>query len=503
MPLLRSNARQFIDAALLVLLLAGAPLPSVAASHALLSAPFITGSTRYSATDFVPVFAERIGEPVTRRLLDDIEAQIQAMYQRDDLVAPIIVVPDGELLSTTPRLHVFEAAIDEIALRGDAGPYTETLMDRAAELRTGLLEERRTRALVQQLNRLPGLSVKASFEPRGLQPNRLTLVFTSQYKPIEGAMSVNNRGTAALGRTLISGRITANGVLDSAVSVFASTSDEVDRYRFVGASVERHLSSLLGRLDVASTEAKFDDRYEYRSERARLQLIAAGWQRSGMRWQPVIGFMARDARGAYPGEVLSDMRTRAASLGLISVYSGESTSAYSRATVTQGLNEFGASSYVRRGAAPQRDFSKSTLELSLVHVIAPTWQLRLDLDGQYSDSNLPAAERFTFGGASLGRAFDPAELMGDAGAAVGVQLERTQRWHAGWLSRSTIYMQSDYGYAHDNDLGDDDAASISAGLKLAFASMLASLEVSRPVLRAQTQPHASDVRAFAQLQISF
>src|SRR4051794_36910458 len=59
---------------IVVFLMTASPITS-ARSDVLLSAPFITGSTRYAARDLVDTFASRIGQPVNRRLLDAISAE--------------------------------------------------------------------------------------------------------------------------------------------------------------------------------------------------------------------------------------------------------------------------------------------------------------------------------------------------------------------------------------------------------------------------------------------
>jgi hemolysin activation/secretion protein len=138
-----------------------------------------------------------------------------------------------------------------------------------------------------------------------------------------------------------------------------------------------------------------------------------------------------------------------------------------------------------------------------VRTLSPRWRVRLDAQGQWSDADLPAGERFTFGGATFGRAFDPAELIGDKGAAVGVQLEHVQRWKQTWLQQSSVYVHSDYGYASDRYYGSDDAASVSAGIKAWLPSALARLELSVPMMRGVSERPSEDARAFAEIQISF
>jgi hemolysin activation/secretion protein len=487
----------------LVVFLVTSPVVTLAGPQVLLSAPFISGSTRYSTTDLAESFASKIGQPVSRRLIDEITADIQSRYRRDGYVAPAIIALDSELGSSTPRIHVFEAGIDEIALRGNAGPYVDTIMDRAHEMQSGTIDRRRTQSFIRGLNELPGLRVRATFEPRGSTLNRMTLVLDAKYEAVEGAMSISNRGTEELGRMLASARITANGVLGthSAASVYGATSNETDRYQFLGAGVEHAFSSANVAVDFAESRAEHLSGYEYRSQRGRMEIRSLQDVQS-LQVSPFLAFTWRDAQGRYPDLEISDIRTRFAEIGAMARHSGELTFAQVRAGFARGLDAFGARAIALNGNVSDLTFSKTSLDTTLVHALAARWRLRVDVEGQWSNSDLPAGERFTFGGATWGRAFDPAELIGDSGAAVSLQLEHVQSWRQPWLRQSSVYLQGDYGYARDNEFGGADAASLTAGIRASFASMLTKLELSTPLMRAYDDS-TNSVRAFAQVQLTF
>jgi hemolysin activation/secretion protein len=492
-----------LRAALVVLLCTHASI-TFARNDVLLNSPFITGSTRYSAAELIECFAPRIGQPVTRGLLDAIAAEIQARYRRDGLVSPSVVALDSELTSATPRLHVFEASIDEIALRGDSGPYLETIMEQAHELRTGAIDKRGTQNYLRRLNELPGLSVRARFEPRDGASNRFTLVLDSRYEAVEGSISVDNRGTAALGRTMVAGSTRFNGIAGthSALTLSAATSDQPERYRYLGAGIEWDMAATRARLDVADSNAEFANRYHYHAQRARLEVRTTALRSDTLLVEPMLRLTFRDSEGRYPALEVSDVRTRVAAIGLLARLGSERASGYARWSISRGIDGFGA--FVdMRNTEPDMTFSSTSLDLAIVYLLATDWLLRLDAEAQWSDAHLPAGERFAFGGSTLGRGFDPGELIGDRGAAIGLQLERMQRWGGEWLRNTSVYVQSDYGYASDSDRGSDNAASVTAGFKAVFASLLAELELSTPVNRSAEHPHASDPRAFVRMQLRF
>jgi hemolysin activation/secretion protein len=471
----------------------------------LLNAVFITGSSRYSAADLVECYAERLGQPVTKRLLDGVANDVQARYRRDGLVAPIVVAMDAESSSTTPRLHVFEAAIKEIVVRGDVGPYVDMIMNRAHQLQAVGIDKQRTQAYLRELNDLPGLNVRARFEPRDTAPNEFVLVLDTSYKAVAASLSFSNRGTPELGRTLLSGRATLNGALGthSALSLYGATSDQPDRYRTVGSGLEWNFGDARARVDVADTRARFDNDYEYHSQRAWFGLYKSALRTEQLHVEGFFGFAARDAEGAYPDEVVSDVDTRVAEIGVLARQSGPKASGYARLGFARGTDLFGASVVTRNNYVPQLVFDKATLDMAYMRSLSRNWLVRVDGEGQWSDANLPSGERFSFGGSVLGRAFDPGELVGETGGALSVQLEYVHRWQGAWLRQSSVYAQSDYGYARDRYYGSDDAASMTAGIKGTFSSLLASLELSMPINQSLERSSDGGPRVFANMQMRF
>lgn len=478
--------------------------PAVAANKVLLSSPFITGSERYTPVDFAPLIGTRIGKPVSRELLDEIAAELQALYSRDGYVVPRVLILDSELSSSTPRIHIYEAQIAEVAIRGDAGPHLTTVMDQAALLQSNLIHKEHSRQYLRRIEQLPGISLKATFEPRASEPNRYVLVLNLKYEAVQGAVAVNNRGSADFGHTLVSGRVSLHGLLGAKETVTltgAASSGDGDYY-YVGGRVHRQFDRVGTQLDVSHSQAEFESGYRYTTERARLQTDLTVIDDGVWRVAPSLALSARNAVGSDAGVRLSEIDTRAVHAGieLRRIESGDATYVWS--SLSRGIDGLGASARTWDGRLLDLTFTKSQLELIHVHSFSQAWRMRFDLDAQWSNDDLPAGERFTFGGTNLGRAFDPATLIGDSGAAFGVQIERIQRWKHAWLRSSKLYLQTDYGYADDNVRGHNDAASASIGVSSAIASTLTSLELSHPIVDAKNMKEEG-LRAFFLMQVNF
>jgi hemolysin activation/secretion protein len=470
----------------------------------LLTAAFISGSTRYTTTDLAPAFAARIGQRVDRALLDAIARDIQSQYHRDGHLSPAVIALDSELHTSTPRIHVFEAALGEIAIRGEPGPYVESIMREGRSLQRGMLDRERIQSYIRRLNDFPGLSVRARFEPSDLAPARMRLVLDTRYVAGHFNAAAANRGTDGLGRTLVSARGTLNGVLGtrSAVSLFAGTSSELDPYRSAGLSLVNSFGSTRVRTDAMDTQIRLDD-YEYEARRVRTELKTTLFESEGFAMQPFIGFAWRDARGREAGVEVSDVRTRVAQAGLIGSGNAERTSASMRIGFSRGLDAFGASAETTYGPAPSVAFSKLTMDGSVQQRIGAPWLLRIDIEGQWSDDDLPGSELWAFGGAVYGRAFDPAELVGISGGAISVEMNRALPWQLLGAGRTSVYMQGDYGVARERDRSHADAASISVGLRAAVRGVSTALELGLPVERTRENAGSTRPRAFMQVQIRY
>jgi hemolysin activation/secretion protein len=494
----------------LSILLVTATLPTHAAWSAnnptVLSSPFITGSELYPVADFAPLIGRYVGRTMGRGLIDQITADIQAKYAEDGYVVPQVLMLDSDLASSTPRIHIFEARIAEVAIRGDAGPYLQTIMDHAALLDSNIIHKQRSRTYFRRIEELPGLKLRAAFEPRANQPHRYTLVMNVSYDAVRASVAVHNRGTEELGRTMVAARVTLNGVLgaEEAVSLVGAASTDADRYHYIGGRVEKRLGRVGTQLDVSSSRAKFESDYSYSTERARLELNVIGYDDGVWRIDPLAAIGGRNGAGEGAADLaLSETKTRFIEAGLSARRLSPSATSYFWSTFTRGLDGLGASAWSLYGTPGELEFSKANMELLHVHSLAPLWRMRFDLDAQWSGDDLPAGERFTFGGARLGRAFEPAALIGDSGAGMSVQLERHQRWKHPWFRGGKLYLQADYGYAEHHDAASDDAASMTLGLSTMIASAFASLELSHPLMRPEAAADSNDLRAFFLMQVTF
>lgn len=119
----------------------------------------------------------------------------------------------------------------------------------------------------------------------------------------------------------------------------------------------------------------------------------------------------------------------------------------------------------------------------------PLWALVFDLEGQWSDSPLPAFEEYGAGNYGIGRGYDPSSIIGDSGIATSIELRY------GSLSPASVselavqpYIFTDVALTHNEDPGlfdrTDRLWSAGAGVRFVRgANIQGDVNVAVPINR--------------------
>lgn len=478
--------------------------------HLLLTSPLVQGSTVYSQSQLAALYATHLGRPTTRGGIEEIIEAINSRYRADGFVAPIIEVPSSELTSGTPRLFVHEASIARVLLRGDAGPSQAQLLRYVQTLREQhLIHRNRSRQLLQAMQRLPGVTVRAAFEPSGVEPNEFNLILDVSYRPASGMLDINNRGTRAIGRGVMSGHLAVNGLLhwQEILSLDAAGSTEFDRYQYVAVGLSRPLGAIWISMAVSRSNADPVGDVHYREDRADLWLTAPVWHAEHTQLASIWGISAWDDKTQDElSPAFSADHVRRFDIGLELTQRGTS---FTRTSLTfgHGYDALGASAVSFDGLpVPSTQYTKEILSVEHVHNLPANFRVRMKFVGQYSSAELPGAERFAFGGSWLGRDFDVADLTGDSGAVLGTQLERSLSWPRPWFDDATVFTGVDYGTAWNHALDrlhHDYASSAGVGIILGRSQWMTSFELTYPIHSPLDASSPSGLRAFIDLRTSF
>lgn len=477
-------------------------------ANVVLVAPFITGSSVYSARQLSSVYSARIGQP-TARVIGPIIASIESQYREDGFIAPVVTVSEGSDTSSTPRLQIHEAALTDVRWLGDAGPHQKALRESVRALATlRPLRKDRVRETLSAIQRLPGVGVRASFEPSPIDINCFTLVIEVAYQPIAASVAAANRGTRATGRDLVSGRLTLNGFLRQRefLTLEGAASTAFDQYHYAGVGATRGFGTAWASLFLSNSHARpwaASDVYE--RNRYALQLFAPVRDTQSVRLSAVTRFVATDS--ALTNDdfgPLTRERLRKVEAGLSMVGKSENAApARLTATVIRGVSAFGASAVSYDDVPPPNPvFTKLLVQGERGLALPRDLELTGRFTGEYAFSAVPSSEQFIFGGTRFGTGLEAADLDGEHGVALSLDLERPGPRGAAWMGSTTIYSGIDYGYAWTTNAGAvrDHAASTSLGFTLERSGFSSAFEVAYPLHRPRFTETQSNVAVFLELE---
>jgi hemolysin activation/secretion protein len=172
---------------------------------------------------------------------------------------------------------------------------------------------------------------------------------------------------------------------------------------------------------------------------------------------------------------------------------------------SHGLNAFGANPTGTLSSSNpngRSDYTKFNLYTARLQPIIPRVSVLAALQAQYTDQPLLVPEQFALGGEQFLRAYDAAELLGDRGYGLKVEL----RYSLTASGSATAYGFYDYGRVYSNASGTSSQDAASAGMGLRFIlwrRLNAYIEGAVPIGRDVSALNNRNPRAFGGLQLEF
>ena len=195
--LLRSDDATPLGADLRAIILLGgkAKLPTAAASGVDIRTDVIDSEAIRSGLQ------PYLGQPLSRKLVTDIQATIAAVYRNRGRPFVSVTLPPQEITKGILRVRVVEGLVSGITLRGGSSPELAQTIRNGVRIAPGdRIQARRLDDDLDWLNRNPFRKVEAIFGPgKDLGQSELTLQST-ETKPWQAYTGWSNTGTVLTGR---------------------------------------------------------------------------------------------------------------------------------------------------------------------------------------------------------------------------------------------------------------------------------------------------------------
>lgn len=465
----------------------------------------IEGSKAYSTEQLTPLYADLIGREITGADIYALRDKVATKYGQDGyLAARAAVVPQKvDPKGAAIRLVVVEGYIERVEWPGGAKRYrdlfTPCLQKITAErpVRTATIEK-----CLLLAGDLPGLTFTSTIKAGESKDGGAVLIVGMTEKPIDVSARIDNGGSHGRGPWQYVTGFTANnwlGLHESLNLTYASafqsselkyiagswrqilTSDGLAFDLYAGYSTGKPGVTSLRSLEFASRSLTVEGGFSYPLIRSREQNLSVS----------ALGFV-ENVRSDVLGEDNTDDRLRGirlrANYDAVDMSLGTLAQTQAIITLSQGIDGLGStrSGQPRASIANGRvDFTKIDARLSRAQGLGNGFSVFAAAIGQYSGGALLSPEQCSYGGRSIGRAFDPDELSGDRCWAVLGELRYDLPIPDNPLQQTQLYGFVDHGAVYrvhpsTSTPGRQHGATAGIGLRLAWENAInADLAVAK------------------------
>lgn len=464
------------------------------------------------------------GREVTGSDILELAASLTALYRNEGYILSLVIVPPQTISDGTLTLRVIEGYIDRVSLQTGKG-VGASLHARLAEIGEKIRASRPTQAAVLErylliANDFPGIELRSVLSP---SPERgaadLTLIATA--KQFEGFTSVDNYGSKYLGPGQLSVGVTGNqllGVNDQWRFIGVGTGDTEMLYGQFAYSQILSSEGLKVSAAVSSGATQPGDILKPFDVRGKADTVAlsVSYPLLRTRNQSVFAratYESTDINTDVLGTRTVEDRIRVVRLGLswrvLDLLDG-----YNALDVdfSQGLGGTAEADVLKSRVGASGIFNKLSFDYERSQFIAPTFDVSVGLGGQWADTPLLSSEQYAIGGRRFGRAYEPAELVGERAVAFRIE----PRYHGSSsiqeLNSYQLFGFYDIGQvwrAGDQTAGTPDSQSLASagfGTRLFLTpKVVAVVEAAWPLTKplASSPDHGKEVRLLGSVMVRF
>jgi hemolysin activation/secretion protein len=481
----------------------------------------IEGATVLPVEQLQKLATPYVGREITGAEIFELARALTAMYRNAGYILSQVIVPPQSLSSGTLTLRVIEGYVANVRVEGDPG-VAATLAEigekikASRPLKAGDLER-----YLLIANNLPGVQLRSVLAPsQTVGAADLTLI--AAVKKTEGFASLDNFGSKYLGPGQLSAGIAGNQLFGDDQLSFLGVGASDSEMLFGQLSYSRVLNSEGLRLGAiaSQTNTKPGDILEPFdiTGRAESATLVAAYPFLRTRNESLFGRALFDYRNVTSNvldtRVMED-NIRALRLGATWIaldrLDGSNTLDIEW---SKGLGGTQAGDPLESRAGADGNFSKTTFDYERFQPIGASYGLTLGAGGQWTEDLMFTSEQFALGGRRFGRAYDPAELVGDRALAFRMEADYYGAGDARTLRSYQVYGFYDVGKVWDvkdpatGTAYSQSLASAGFGTRLIFdrnvsAVLEAGFPLTKPVASYQTGGQGYDVRIHGSLVARF
>ena len=401
----------------------------------------LEGNTVISEDDLAFLFKDYIGQSANFDTLQHLTASITKYYRERGYFLAKALLPEQEIDNGELRVRIIEGYIDSVIIKDPENRLTaqddmttKALIKRIKDLKPlhGPSLERYILLFNQSSHLFVSSTLAAS---KSEKAGAIDLILTFDQNPSKIHFGINNHGSKFVGPGQIEASYTTGNIfsLFDTLTLQTTFSSPLEEVQYAHISYETLLSAdglkLLTSFSYSNSEPGENlkplevesDSYTINAELSYPYIKS---RRTNIDFTG--GFTIRNSATEFLDSELIDDKVRKITAGVSyngqDDYNGINTVDF---TLHQGLNileesKTGASTLSR--AQGRSDFTKATLTSSRFQHLPYHLSLISILNAQYSSAPLLSSEEFGYGGAEIGRAYDPSEITGDHGFSTSIEL---------------------------------------------------------------------------------
>ena len=485
----------------------------------------IEGATTLPADAMQALANTYTGREITGADILALAAALTAMYRNAGYILSQVVLPAQFLSGDTLTLRVIEGYVEHVSVQAGKGVSPE-IVERLLALGSKIRASRPVEGAVLErylliANDFPGIELRSILTP-SQTPGAADLSLVASIKKAEGFASLDNYGSKYLGPQQLGVGVTGNQLLGVN-----------DQWRFTGvgsgnsamAFTQFSYSQLVGseglKLSAAVSQARTRPGdvltpFEVRG-RADTVSLSAAYPLLRSRNQSFtlrLAYDHSDINTDVLGTRVIEDRIRALRLG-VSWRALDRLDGQNALDIdfSQGLGGTQASDLLKSRAGAKGVFNKLAFDYERSQFLAGTnFNLTAGLGGQWANTPLLSSEQYALGGRRFGRAYEPAELVGEKALAFRLEPRYVGALSAPGFRSFQLFGLYDVGKVwrvgsvSPGTPASASLASLGLGLRVFMdGNIVASIEAVKPLTKslASNSSAGREARVLASLLVRF